>query len=45
MTTVGTGKYSYRLEQDWAKLQPGEEFGTVSAVARRLWFLTGKATS
>ena len=33
MTTVGTGKYSYRLEQDWAKLPPGEEFGTVSAVA------------
>ena len=33
MTTVGSGKYSYRLEQDWAKLPPGEEFGTVSAVA------------
>jgi DNA-binding beta-propeller fold protein YncE len=33
MTTVGTGKYTYRLEQDWAKLPPGEEFGTVSAVA------------
>ena len=36
MTTVGTGKYSYRLEQDWAKLPPGEEFGTVSAVATDL---------
>ena len=33
MTTVGTGKYTYRLEQDWAKLPRGEEFGTVSAVA------------
>ena len=33
MTTVGTGEYTYRLEQDWAKLPPGEEFGTVSAVA------------
>ena len=33
MTTVGTGKYCYRLEQDWAKLPAGEEFGTVSAVA------------
>ena len=33
MTTVGAGKYTYRLEQDWAKLPPGEEFGTVSAVA------------
>jgi len=33
VTTVGAGKYSYRLEQDWAKLPPGEEFGTVSAVA------------
>ena len=33
MTTVGSGKYTYRLEQDWAKLPPREEFGTVSAVA------------
>ena len=33
MTTVGSGKYTYRLEEDWAKLPPGEEFGTVSAVA------------
>lgn len=33
MTTVGAGKYTYRLEQDWAKLPTGEEFGTVSAVA------------
>ena len=33
MTTVGIGKYSYRLVQDWAKLPSGEDFGTVSAVA------------
>ena len=33
MTTVGTGKYTYTLIQDWAKLPPGQAFGTVSAVA------------
>jgi len=33
MTTVGAGKYTYSLIQDWAKLPPGESFGTVSAVA------------
>ena len=33
MTTVGTGKYSYSLVQDWAKMPQGETFGTVSAVA------------
>ena len=33
MTTVGTGKYTYTLLQDWAKLPEGQSFGTVSAVA------------
>jgi len=33
MTTVGTGKYTYTLIQDWAKLPAGQTFGTVSAVA------------
>ena len=33
MTTLGTGKYSYTAILDWAKLPPGETFGTVSAVA------------
>ena len=33
MTTVGTGKFTYTLIQDWAKLPPGQEFGTVSAIA------------
>src|SRR5712692_5143973 len=33
MTTVGTGKYTYTLTQDWAKLPPGETFAMVSAVA------------
>ena len=33
MTTVGTGKHTYRLVQDWAKLPQGETFSTVSAVA------------
>jgi DNA-binding beta-propeller fold protein YncE len=33
MTTVGTGKHTYSLVQDWAKLPPGETFDTVSAVA------------
>jgi DNA-binding beta-propeller fold protein YncE len=33
MATVGTGKYTYELIQDWAKLPAGQDFGTVSAVA------------
>ena len=33
MTSVGGGKYTYHLVQDWARLPQGEEFGTVSAVA------------
>src|SRR6266516_2190302 len=33
MTTVGTGKYTYTLIQDWARLPPGETFAMVSAVA------------
>ena len=33
MTTVGSGKYTYTLIQDWAKLPTGQSFGTVSAVA------------
>lgn len=33
MVSVGSGKYSYQLIQDWAKLPPGETFGVVSAVA------------
>ena len=33
MTTVGTGKHTYRLVQDWARLPEGEDFGVVSAVA------------
>ena len=33
MPTVGTGKYTYNLIQDWAKLPPGETFAMVSAVA------------
>jgi len=33
MATVGTGKYSYTVVQDWAKLPPGETFAMVSAMA------------
>ena len=33
MTTVGTGKYTYKLIENWAKLPSGESFGMVSAVA------------
>ena len=33
MTTVGTGKYTYNLIEDWAKLPSGEDFAMVSAVA------------
>jgi DNA-binding beta-propeller fold protein YncE len=33
MATVGTGKYTYTVIQDWAKLPPGETFAMTSAVA------------
>ena len=33
MTTVGTGKYTYRLIENWAKLPAGQTFAHVSAVA------------
>jgi len=33
MATLGTGKYTYTLIQDWAKLPAGETFAMVSAVA------------
>jgi DNA-binding beta-propeller fold protein YncE len=33
MTTVGSGKYSYRLVRDWAKLPEGQTFGQTSAIA------------
>jgi DNA-binding beta-propeller fold protein YncE len=33
MTTVGTGKYTYEVIEDWAKLPSGESFAMVSAVA------------
>jgi uncharacterized protein YjiK len=33
MTTVGSGKYTYELIQDWPKLPPGESLGVVSSVA------------
>lgn len=33
MTTVGAGKYTYELIQDWPQLPPGESLGIVSAVA------------
>jgi hypothetical protein len=33
MTTLGTGKYTYTLIEDWAKPRPGETFTMVSAVA------------
>jgi len=33
MTTVGSGKYTYELIQDWPKLPPGEALGVVSSVA------------
>ncbi len=33
MTTVGTGKYTYQLIENWAQLPAGETFGNVSAVA------------
>ena len=33
MATVGTGRYTYNLEENWAKLPPGDTFGMVSAIA------------
>ncbi len=33
MATVGSGKYTYTLVEDWAKLPAGETFAMVSAVA------------
>ena len=33
MATVGSGKYTYDLVQDWPKLPSGKELGIVSAVA------------
>jgi hypothetical protein len=33
MTTVGTGRYTYKLIQDWARLPEGETFGVVSSLA------------
>src|SRR5687767_12822005 len=33
MTTVGTGKYTYELIQDFPKLPAGQSFGVVSTVA------------
>ena len=33
MTTVGSGKYTYVLERDWAQLPEGMTMGNASAVA------------
>ena len=33
MVTVGTGKHTYRLEQDWGDLPAGQKYGAVSAMA------------
>ena len=33
MATVGTGRYTYSLVENWAKLPPGETLGMVSAIA------------
>ena len=33
MATVGSGKYTYEVIEDWARLPDGMTFGTVSAVA------------
>ncbi|MCH7736144.1 MAG: hypothetical protein IH872_01965 [Chloroflexi bacterium] len=33
MATVGTGKYTYDVIEDWGKLPPGDTFGMVSAIA------------
>ena len=32
MTTIGTGKYTYQLIENWAKLPAGQTFGNTSAV-------------
>ena len=33
MATVGSGKYTYRLIENWAQLPAGQVFGNTSAVA------------
>ena len=33
MTTLGTGRYTYTMIEDWARLPPGESFAMVSAEA------------
>ena len=33
MATVGSGKYTYEVIQDWARLPAGMSFGNVSSVA------------
>lgn len=33
MTTVGSGKYTYKLIENWATLPEGETFGNASAIA------------
>ena len=33
MTTVGSGKYTYEMVENWAKLPQGETFAMVSAMA------------
>ena len=33
MTTVGSGKYTYEMVENWAKLPEGENFAMVSAIA------------
>ena len=33
MAKVGSGKYTYEVIEDWAKLPGGEDFAMVSAVA------------
>ena len=33
MATVGSGRYTYELIENWGKLPAGETFGMVSAIA------------
>ena len=33
MTTVGSGRYTYEMVENWGSLPPGWTFGNVSAVA------------
>ena len=33
MATVGTGKYTYDVIENWGKLPAGDTFGMVSAIA------------